>query len=264
MQRMCHAPIGEDGPARGPRPCRRRPARLGFPWGPHLCSAATMKNKAWVGIAAGCGGLLFLTVVTVFAVAMWGLGKIGDATSTVGDLVLQQKVLEELNMSFPYTPPGEGQALALEEARFEQYLALREEVLPTFRVMQEKGAELEARSKDEEEVGPLDVLNAAEQVGELAKKTRNTLIQGLAARRMSPNEFLTITLAFYGTPPPGDGDGGLPRPVATVAPAALLAKYQERIARTADPAFDTLMYNLGTAASEGGLRVQREEPPAGE
>lgn len=217
----------------------------------------TKTKKILLGIGMGCGGLALLASLTVFAVFMWGLNKIGNATTMVEDLVLQQKALEELNLSFPYTPPEPGQALALEEARFEQYLAIRERLLPDTQAMRKRGEEMLAKTEamDKEDVGPLDVLEAAEEVGAMTKKTRSALLQSLVTAGMSPNEFLTITRAVYGLPAPEEGDGGSePPPTPPTFPEALRAKYQERIARTADPHFDKMMHSVGTAASEGGLR----------
>jgi len=222
--------------------------------------AMTKTKKILLGIGMGCGGLALLASLTVFVVLMWGLNKIGNATTMVGDLVLQQKVLEELNLSFPYTPPEPGQALVLEESRFEQYLAIREQVLPETQAMRKRGEEMLAKSEamKEDEVGPLDVLEAAEEVGAMTKNARNNLIQALAMQRMSPKEFLTITRAVYGIPAPDEGeDAGSEEPPPTF-PEALRTKYQEQIARAADTHFDKMMHSLGTAASEGGLRVDPE------
>lgn len=151
-------------------------------------------KKVLVGLGIGCGVLVLLAIVGVGVAGFWAKKTFGGVVEAGQQMQAQQQELTQLNQSYPFTPPPEGEVLKLQEARLNDYFAIREATLPLFKEFDNKGKELQNKG---EEASVSDALKATNLLAEFMTKTRSAYIENLKKHRMSPKEFATITGAIY-------------------------------------------------------------------
>jgi F0F1-type ATP synthase assembly protein I len=178
-------------------------------------------NKVLLGVGIGCGTLVLLGMIGIGAGAWWLKRQVGDSVSNLVESSQKMQAmgqqLQELEKSHPFTPPPEGEVLALSEERLLSYLAVRETVLPVYAKFQKQAEALEAKheAKDEAEAeakaeakdeakdenkdnpGLGEVMQAAGLLTELMAQVHGAYIEGLKKQGMSPREFRTITQTLY-------------------------------------------------------------------
>ena len=153
-----------------------------------------MANKVLVGVGIGCGVLILLGVIGGGVAFYMAKKTFGGAIEAGQQMAAQENDLKELEKSYPFTAPPEGEVLALQEARLNDYLSIREAALPVFKDFEKKA---EGLNNQGEEAGIGDSLKAGAMLAELMPKTRGVYIENLKKHRMSPREFHAITTAIY-------------------------------------------------------------------
>lgn len=156
-----------------------------------------MAKKVLIGVGIGCGVLVLLGVIGVGAVFYMGKKALGGAIEASQQMAAQEQDLQELNSSFPFTPPPEGEVLALQEARLNDYFSIREAALPIYQEMEKQSERLNEKAERGEKPSLSEGLQAGNLLVEFMAKTRTTYIEGLKKHRMSPREFHAITNAIY-------------------------------------------------------------------
>lgn len=155
-----------------------------------------MANKVLVGVGIGCGVLVLLGVIGGGVVAYMAKKTFGGAIEAGQQMAAQENDLKALEQSFPFTTPAEGEVLALQEARLNDYFSIRESALPLFKEFEQKAEALNNKA-DGEMASIGDGIKAGAMVAELMSKTRGIYIENLKKHRMSPREFHAITTAIY-------------------------------------------------------------------
>ena len=158
-------------------------------------------NKVLVGVGIGCGTLVLLGMIGVGAGAFWLKRQVGDAVSNMAESGQKMQAmgqdLQALEKSHPFTPPPEGEVLALSEERLLSYLAVRETALPVYTEFQKQAEALEAQDENKDNPGLGAAMQAAGLLTELMTKVQGAYIEGLKKQGMSPREFRTITQTLY-------------------------------------------------------------------
>lgn len=152
-----------------------------------------MANKVLVGVGIGCGVLVLLGVVVGGVGFFWAKKTLGGAMEAGQQMAAQDNDLKELEKSFPFTAPPEGEVLALQEARLNDYFSIREAALPVFKELEQKAEGVDTG----EQANIADGLKAGALLAEFMSKTRGVYIENLKKHRMSPREFHAITTAIY-------------------------------------------------------------------
>lgn len=155
-------------------------------------------KKVLVGVGIGCGVLVLVGIIAVGAAGFWFKKNLGGAMEAGQQSQAQMQDLKSLNQQYAFTPPPEGEVLALQESRLNDYFAVRETALPVFKEFEAQGEELEAKKQaNGGQVGFGDAMKAGNLVAQVIVKTRGSYIEGLKAHKMSPREFTAITGAIY-------------------------------------------------------------------
>jgi hypothetical protein len=167
-------------------------------------------NKVLVGVGIGCGSLVLLGMIALGVGAWWLKRQVGDSVSTLVESGQKMEALgqelQALDKSHPFTPPLEGEVLALSEARLRDYLAVRETALPVYEDFQKKAEAFEAEHKDNEDANLRAAMQATGMLTELMAKVQGAYIEGLKKQNMSPREFRTITQTLYSSVVTGTAD----------------------------------------------------------
>lgn len=157
-------------------------------------------KKVLVGVGIGCGSLVLLGLIAMGVGAWWLKRQVGDSVSTMMEAGQKMEALgqelTELDKSYPYTPPPEGEVLAISEARLLDYLAVRETALPVYAEFEKKAEELD-KMGDSDKPDLKAAMQATGMVTELLMKVQGAYIEGLKKHGMSPTEFRTITQTLY-------------------------------------------------------------------
>lgn len=255
-------------------------------------------KKVWIGVGIGCGGLVVLGLVAIFAGGLFLKHKAeqygGAITAASKSANEQQKALAALDAKYPFTPPPAGQVLKLEEPRLQAYLAVREGALPVYKDFEAKSKSLNEEYKNAGKARSIQGgLEAMGMLQDFFNKVRAAYVKGLEDQKMSPREFGAITGAIYASSMAGASDrraeldksiAQLEKQAASAPPdqkatyeqqvqmmkqveaslpaahdeaslnanAALVAKYQDRIKASQNPAFDAF---TGTAGEEMGKQL---------
>jgi len=157
-------------------------------------------KKVLLGVGIGCGVLVLLGIIGVGVAGYWAKQKLGGVMEASQKVQAQQQELAELESSYPFTPPDEGEVLELQEARLSDYLAIRESALPIYQDFEHKSDEI--NKEHEQGKGPGDIgaaMKAGSMLMTLMTDMRAAYISGLKQHRMSPSEFQSITHAIYNT-----------------------------------------------------------------
>lgn len=152
-----------------------------------------MANKVLVGVGIGCGVLILLGVIGGGVVAYMAKKTFGGAIEAGQQMAAQENDLKALEKDYPFTAPAEGEVLALQEARLNDYFSIREAALPVFKDFEQKAEGL----NQGEQAGIADGLKASSMLAEMMSKARGVYIENLKKHRMSPREFHAITTAIY-------------------------------------------------------------------
>lgn len=152
-----------------------------------------MANKVLVGVGIGCGVLVLLGVIGGGVAFYMAKKTFGGAIEAGQQMAAQENDLKALEKDFPFTAPAEGEVLALQEARLNDYFTIREAALPLFKEFEQKSEGL----NQGENANIADGLKAGAMLAELMSKTRTVYIDNLKKHRMSPREFHAITTAIY-------------------------------------------------------------------
>jgi hypothetical protein len=154
-------------------------------------------KKVLVGVGVGCGSLVLLGLLAVGAGAWWLKGKVGGIVESGQKMQAAGQELAELDRSYPFTPPPEGEVLALDEARLLQYLAVRETALPVYAEFEKKAEVFKEENPDNQEADVGAAMQATTLMTELFVKVHGAYVEGLKKNSMSPREFRTITQTLY-------------------------------------------------------------------
>ncbi|XXF75634.1 hypothetical protein P2318_21545 [Myxococcaceae bacterium GXIMD 01537] len=160
-----------------------------------------MAKKVLIGLGIGCGVLVLLGVIGVGVTAYFAKKALGGAIEASKQTQAQETELQELNKTFAFTPPADGEVLALQEARLNDYFAVRDSALPVFKEFEAKAAKYNDFKDGPDGKGAQpsvsDALEAGTIMIEILPKVRGAYIEGLKQHRMSPVEFTSITGAIY-------------------------------------------------------------------
>jgi hypothetical protein len=160
-------------------------------------------KKLLIGLGIGCGVLVVVGILVVVAGGFWLKRKAGaklDSLKQAGvEMKLQEEALKQLDSDFPFSPPPEGELMKLDEARLQEYIAIRKEALPVYKEYEEKSKAFDTRTSKGKDVGIGDVMEGMGMVTGFMMKLRTTFISSLRAHRMSPREFHTTTATVYST-----------------------------------------------------------------
>ncbi|MFP2933386.1 hypothetical protein ACLESO_51210 [Pyxidicoccus sp. 3LG] len=157
-------------------------------------------KKVLIGVGIGCGVLILFGIGALFAGGLWVKNKFGGSIEAAQKLQTQEQELVQLNQSHPFTPPAEGEVLALDAKRLDTYFAVRESALPVFKTFEEKSKEFEEKYGGEEGKQNPSIsaaMEAANLMMGLVSEVRTAYIAGLKQHEMSPAEFQTITSTVY-------------------------------------------------------------------
>ncbi len=158
-------------------------------------------KKVLIGVGIGCGVLVLLGIIGVGVAGYWVKEKVGGTVASMQkastQVKAQEKALAELNKSYPYTPPDEGEVPVLEESRLLDYLAVRERALPVFQEFEQKSQAFNEQHEGDETPDIGAAMQAVGMATELFSNVRAAYIEGLEQHRMSPSEFHTITRTLY-------------------------------------------------------------------
>lgn len=155
-------------------------------------------KKVWIGLGVGCGALVLLAVVGMVGVGWYAKQKLGGAIAATENLQKQEQRLQALNAKHAFTPPAEGQVMALDPQRLEAYLAVREAGLPVFADFEKKAEAFKQETQgDQASIG--DAMKGAGMLMELTTQVREAFIASLEQHGMSPAEFHATTQAIYST-----------------------------------------------------------------
>jgi hypothetical protein len=158
-------------------------------------------KKVLLGVGIGCGTLVLLGMIGIGAGAWWLKRQVGDSVSNMVESSQKMQAmgqqLQALDNSHPFTPPPEGEVLALSEERLLSYLAVRETALPVYAEFQKQAEALEAKDENKDNPGLGATMQAAGLLTELMAKVHGAYIDGLKKQGMSPREFRTITQTLY-------------------------------------------------------------------
>jgi hypothetical protein len=116
-------------------------------------------KKVLLGVGIGCGSLVLLAVIAMGVGAWWVKGKVSGIVESGQKMQAIGQELAALDRSYPFTPPPEGEVLAIKETRLLDYLAVRETALPVFAEYEKKAESFNAEHSDNQNVD----LNAAMQ-----------------------------------------------------------------------------------------------------
>jgi HAMP domain-containing protein len=150
-------------------------------------------KKVLVGVGIGCGVLVLLGIIGVGVAGFWAKRTLGGVVEAGQQMQAQQQEMAQLNQSYPFTPPPEGEVLVLQEARLNDYFAIREATLPLFKQFEEKSKGLQQN----QEANVSDAIQATSLLAEFMTKTRGAYIENLKKHSMSPKEFMSISVAIY-------------------------------------------------------------------
>jgi hypothetical protein len=158
-------------------------------------------KKVFIGVGIGCGVLVLLGVIAVGVAGYWVKQKVGGSVESLQQvsqqMAEQRKELAALDQAHPFTPPKEGEMLALSEARLLEYLAVREQALPVFQEFEQKGKALEQKHQGKEGPDLGAIMEATGMLTQLIAQVHAAYIEGLKQHRMSPREYRAITTALY-------------------------------------------------------------------
>jgi hypothetical protein len=158
-------------------------------------------KKVLLGVGIGCGTLVLLGMIGIGAGAWWLKRQVGDSVSNMVESGQKMQAigqeLQALEKSHPFTPPPEGEVLALSEERLLSYLAVRETALPVYTEFQKKAEAFEAEHENKENPDLGAAMKATGLLTELMAKVHGAYIDGLKKQGMSPREFRTITQTLY-------------------------------------------------------------------
>lgn len=152
-------------------------------------------KKVLIGVGIGCGVLLLLVVGAVVAGGMFVKSKVEGMAAGAEKMEAQSKELNELDRDFPFEVPPEGTPVKLDQARVEQYLAVRAALAPVLKKYDEKGKQFE--NKKQEDVSFSDATAALGMTFEMVQELRSAFITELKKQKMSPKEFHATTQAIY-------------------------------------------------------------------
>lgn len=165
---------------------------------PHYQQAPAPKkptNKALLAVGIGCGALLLMAGIVAVVGIFWVKSKVTGAIGTVEEIAAQEERLKALDTKYPFTPPARGKPLQLDEKRLQDYLAIRQALVPVFKVYEAKAKDLDARHPKDQGIGA--GLEAIGMTGELIRDIRTNFAKELDKKRMSSKEFHTITGTIY-------------------------------------------------------------------
>jgi|GEM_PF-5381394 len=190
-----------------------------------------MAKKLWVGLGIGCGALVLIAVLAIGGGVYWMKAKFGGLAKSGQQMKAQKAQLAALDKQYPFEPPADG-ALLLNEARLQEYLAIRTDLIATYQKLE---AQADALKEKKDKTSFNDAMKAAQALTLLQVDLEQRYIDGLNAHHMSPDEFQAITQVAFSEPDPKSPN------------APLLTKYQTQLEQTRNPGVDGLLVagNLG-------------------
>ncbi len=160
-------------------------------------------KKLLIGLGIGCGVLVVVGIIAAVIFGFWVKRRAGaklESLQKAGvEMKAQEEALKQLDSEFPFTQPPEGELMRLDEARLQDYLAIRKDSLPVYRQYEEKSKDFSHRTGKGKNVGVGDIMEGVGMVSDFMMKLRSTFISSLRAHRMSPLEFHATTAAVYST-----------------------------------------------------------------
>lgn len=154
-------------------------------------------KKVLIGVGIGCGVLVLLGIIAMGAAGYWFKKNLGGAMEAGQQASAQAQDLKALNQQYAFTAPPEGEVLALQESRLNDYFAVRDMALPVFKEFEAQGQELSKKTQNGEKPSVSDVMQATNLATQFVVKVRASYIDGLKQHKMSPREFTSITGAIY-------------------------------------------------------------------
>jgi hypothetical protein len=163
-------------------------------------------KKVLVGVGIGCGSLVLLGLIALGVGAWWVKGKVEGIVESGQKMQVIGQDLAALDKSYPFTPPPEGEVLAIKEARLLDYLAVRETALPVYAAFEKKSEAFNAKHSDNQNADMNAAMQATSMMTELLVQVHGAYVEGLKQHSMSPREFRTITQTLYSSAITGMGD----------------------------------------------------------
>jgi hypothetical protein len=149
-------------------------------------------KKVLIGVGIGCGVLVLFGVIAVVAGGFWVKSKAQELAQGGEKAQGMEKRVVAANQRYAFTPPQQGQPIQLTESRLQDYLKVREAMLPVFKDFDAKAQKLNGKE---------DGLNKSLQAFGLLSDLRADLtakwLEELERQKMSPREFHAITAAVY-------------------------------------------------------------------
>jgi hypothetical protein len=154
-------------------------------------------KKVLLGVGIGCGSLVLLGIIALGAGAWWVKGKVGGLVESGQKMQALGQDLAALDRSYPFTPPPQGEVLAINEARLLDYLAVRETALPVYAEFEKKAEVFKTEHPDDGKADLGAAMQATTMMTELLTQVHGAYVEGLKKHSMSPREFRTITETLY-------------------------------------------------------------------
>lgn len=160
-------------------------------------------KKVLIGVGIGCGVLVLMGVVAMVAGGIWLKGKAGDFVADATALQAQAEQASQLNERFPFTPPAEGEVLALDAERLARWVRVTEQSKELTAKIEENFAK--ASELGDGSQGTAVTIGAVTEHAKLAmasmKEAREHLLATLSQAEMSPLEYTHITKTLIATLP---------------------------------------------------------------
>ncbi|MFN2432800.1 MAG: hypothetical protein ABR599_08320 [Gemmatimonadota bacterium] len=135
-------------------------------------------------IAIGCGALLLLVVILMFACFGFAAKKVGDLQTSVEDQEEAGRVAGELEREHPFTPPADG---TLDEDLVDRFFAATDdawdEIEPWARELDERSDRISAEGG---EAGFGDAMAGVQGMG----RARVAIVEALQENDISPSAFV--------------------------------------------------------------------------
>lgn len=156
-------------------------------------------KKVLIGVGVGCGLLILVGVGLLVAGGMFMKKTFGGTFEAGQKMAAQEQELTKLNESHAFQSPPEGEVLALDAKRLENYFAVRETALPVFKALEQKADAFEkeygGENNNNANIGA--AVEATNMVMSMTVDVRAAYIEGLKKHAMSPAEFQAITTTVY-------------------------------------------------------------------
>src|SRR3954470_8117221 len=204
-------------------------------------------KKVLIGVGIGCGTLVLAGVALVIAGGFWAKKNLNNVAAMGQEMKAQEAQFKKLEQDNPFTPPAADRPVTLTEDRLRTYLAVRDRALLLHRDFETKAGALKAQHKDHEKNDFSAVLAAANQTAGMMVSLRTSYLEVLGEQHMSAKEFGAITVSLY------VAEAGSKVEPTMTAGADLLAKYKDRIEKSASAGFDLWARAPGMGAEIGGM-----------